>query len=237
MGYIRKIILLLILSAVACDNKNINDDKHKNMETYYEEIVLGGNPRAGLLITIIAQNKSNYKQIYFRSHKSDDINECFYYDKDIRKYKIEFRKDTLTAFFLSDEQRIDLNDKVGTVFYDEYTEDISEEERLYFGHALFESQIFDTTFNNILHVKRCFHYSLLSVEAAIWPPPVKYDFYYDVDRCIFVHLEMRTLETNELIVFTHVEKVTKIDSSYFEKHQDGVVEEDSIFIPMILPFY
>jgi hypothetical protein len=245
MGHIRKIALLLFLFAVACDNKNKTTE-----EMVYEEIVLyscryryydyshesqesGGR----LLINLIAGNQSDYKKVYFYRFPSWETFEDYRdMEKEIRKYRIEFQKDSLSVFFtpaMIEMKKIDLNSKVGTVFYNRYCEDFSEEEKLENACLLFESQIFDTVFNNILHVKRCFHYSCLLLDVENLDTDCH--IYYDVDRCIFVHVEMRTPDTNELIFINRVEKANKIDSSYFKERWDNAVETEHILIPSICP--
>jgi hypothetical protein len=151
------------------------------------------------------------------------------------KYKLEFRKDTLNAFFmLIREIKIDLNDKVGTIFYSSVEEDVSEEEKINNACTVFESEIYDTVFNNILHVKRCFHYSIL-YQIPEMPPDVKYHFYYDVDRYIFVQIEARRLDTGELTYISRVEKANKIDSSYFYKNWNNTTSTDCFLMPQMCP--
>jgi hypothetical protein len=147
----------------------------------------------------------------------------------VRNFKIEILKDTLTAFYMPvGGGRMDIHKDVGTIFY--YCEECSDDEKKEYG-ILLESEIFDTVFNNILHVRRCLHYSFF-VKYVPFNPDSRWHIYYDVDRCIFVQVEHRTLDTNELFYISRVERVNKIDSSYFNRHWNNA-ESDCILMPMI----
>jgi predicted nucleic-acid-binding Zn-ribbon protein len=245
----------LFLLAIAC-----NDIKNKNMEMDYEKVIICGyrsyNQDSILTsggmhyqINLIAHNQHDYKQVLFFVRTNT------YIEKDrgvgdvlkdypdtiyarlgtIEKYKNEFSKDTLKAFYMPiGGNKIDIDSDAGTLFY--YCDECPYEEKLEYG-ILLESEIFDTVFNDILHVKRCLHYSLYSSDNPFNPyqriDNTKWHFYYDVDRCMFVQVEIRTLDTNKLIYISKVYSANKIDSSYFNKNYNSAIEIDTIFIPMI----
>jgi hypothetical protein len=144
----------------------------------------------------------------------------------VSAYGIEFCRDTLSAFYLPIAgTRIDLNAKPGDTFREE----------AYRGEGvLFESQIFDTVFNDVLHVKQCRLYTIVEGfdlccnGAEIF----KWYFYYDVERCIFAHVEALNLKTDNLVYVRKVNVANTVDSAYFNKMWNGVTETDSILMPL-----
>jgi hypothetical protein len=223
--------ILLFFTLAACENKDKATDK-----MVCEEIVLCSTLYGRCYINLIAHNQSTYKRVVCFPEFVNSINEvkdCFYTNEEFRKTKIAFRKDTLSAFFMQVRLlRIDLNSKVGTVFHGRYEEDASEEEKIENACTVLESQIFDTVFNDILHVKQCFHYSFIIKDEG-WRFDLKYHLYYDVDRYIFVQIESWNLETNELIDIYKVDKINETDISCFEKNWDDTHETHTLFMPEI----
>jgi hypothetical protein len=236
-----------------------NEINNKNMEMDYEEVIICGYrlyhhdtvlTSGGMhyQINLIAHNQHDYKNVYFYVYATTyiekdrhfgnalkDYPDTIYTRADtIRKYKYEFSKDTLKAFYMPiGGRKIDLNNDAGTLFY--YCDECPYEEKLKYG-ILLEAEILDTVFNDILHVKRCLHYSLYTSNIPFNPYQwidTKWHFYYDVDRCMFVQVEIRTLDTNNLIYISKVYSANKIDSSYFNKNYNSATEADTIFIPKI----
>jgi hypothetical protein len=246
--------ICLFLITVAC-----SEVKNKSMEMNYEEVIICGyrlyhqdtvltSEGMHYQINLLAHNQSDFKQVFFyvravtyiykeeefdiqRVNTLKDYPDTIY-DTDLEsidRFKNEFSKDTLSAFYMPiGGNRIDLSSDAGTLFY--YCEECPYEEKLQRG-ILLESKIFDTVFNNILHVRRCLHYSLMAVSpfnSFQDGDTYKWHFYYDVDRCMFVQVEIRTLDTNQLIYVSKVYKANKIDSSYFNKYYKTArqIEED-----------
>jgi hypothetical protein len=246
--------MFLIFLVIACENKS------KDAETDYEEIVIRSYRYPDkiktydyygdrLQINLIAQSQHYYRKVTFHvsstAYINDDIGwgnalkdypDTIYTRKSapIRNFRIEIFKDTLTAFYMpiggAGDGGINLNKEVGTIFH--YCEDCSEEEKLETGFLL-ESEIFDTVFNSILPVRRCLHYSLY-VQYHPFDPDSRWHIYYDVDRCFFVQVEHRTLDTNELTYISKVEGVKKIDSTYFNRHWNNA-ETYHTLMPVICP--
>jgi hypothetical protein len=247
------LLMFLLFLVTACK-------KDKYVEMDYEEIVIVNylypnkfRPHEyegeRLQINLIAQNQHYYKHVYFYASSTACINDntkwvsalkdypdTIYIETGVnavKNYRIEFSKDTLTAFYMpigGAGGGIDLSSDVGTLFY--YCEECPYEEKKEYG-ILLESEIFDTVFNNIIHVRRCLHYSFF-VKYVPFRPDTRWHIYYDVDRCVFVQVEHRTLDTNELIYISRVEGVKKIDSSYFNRHWNNA-ETEYILMPPISP--
>ncbi|MDR0726344.1 MAG: hypothetical protein LBF59_10120 [Prevotellaceae bacterium] len=251
--------ICLFLVTIAC-----NEIKNGSMEMNYEEIIICGyrlyhqdsvltSGDMHYQINLLAHNQSDFKQVFFyvravtyieKDRRYGDALKDYpdtIYDvslESVDRFKNELSKDTLSSFYMPiGGRRIDLSSDAGALFY--YCDECPYEEKLKHG-ILLESKIFDTVFNNILHVKRCLYYSLMAGNP--FNPvgdinPYKWHFYYDVDRCIFVQIEIRTLDTNKLIYVSKVYKANKIDSSYFNENYKNArkVEEDGDigFMPMI----
>ena len=222
--YFKRISLLVvtIIFFFSCQN---------NDEVICEKIVLKGYTtydyddtifyHSKSMINLIYQKGSILKQIYNNYLLPDQ--EDFVLEKSwlypIRNIKL--KKNTLNSFtfYIYDDDpdlsRIDLNKEVGTIFHSEYWNDATEEEKLRAG-ILFEAQIFDTIFNDILPVRKCNLYTLLT-DLNPSETMEKWYFYYDVDRCIYVQAEIRNLKTGNLLNICKVEKVDNVSVEYFEQ--------------------
>jgi hypothetical protein len=254
-GKLFRLILPICLFSVTV---TCNDVKNKSIEMNYEAVIICGYslyPHDSVLtsegmhyqINLLAHNQSDFKQVFFYVRAKTYIEKDRCYGDALKDYpdtiytiteytitgitnrfKNEFSKDTLSAFYMPiGGCEIDLSSDEGNLFY--YCDECPYEEKLKYG-ILLESKIFDTVFNNILHVRRCLHYSLMAGNPLNVGDEntYKWHFYYDVDRCMFVQVEIHTLNTNQLIYVSKVYKANKIDSSYFNKNYKPArqVEED-----------
>jgi hypothetical protein len=246
MGYCKKIVLVItVIVFIAACNK---------IEPACEEIILyaytvsfgnpvsENNPPEGFQINWISQDKSYFKKINF----SGAAYSCYdtidkYPDTTIykivdRAWKIELNKDTLNGFFMPiGGLYMDNNSEVGSIIYHSCVSDeASEKEKLQDG-ILLESKIFDTIFNTV-HVRQCNHYSLFA-EAPMRDYLLQFHFYYDIDRCLFIQVEMRNAETNKLLYLSKVVKYRKISSFDFGKFWNSTIKTDSILMPHMCPSY
>jgi hypothetical protein len=220
----------------------------KNTETIYEEIFAYASSASScdgdndlktddglrLRVYLIANSRSAHKNVYFSFRSWLDNEYLIYKDyfdsiqkySTLRIYRIGFRKDTLRAFYLPViGTRIDLNANTGSMF----------KEETYRGKAaVFESQIFDTVFNDVLHVKRCHLYTIVTEFDNCYDDEdiFKWYFYYDVDRCIFAQVELLNLETNNLVYIRKVRRINVVDSAYFNKIWNKATGTDSIVMPL-----
>jgi hypothetical protein len=245
MGYCKKIVLgiTVIVFIAACNQ----------IETNCEEIILYsytgsfGDPELennhpeGFQINWISQNKSHFQKIYLSGvpfvcyDTIDNYPDTTIFRIVDRAWKIELNKDTLNGFFMPiGGLYMNTNSDVGTIIcHSLVSDDATEEEKLKDG-ILLESKIFDTVFNTI-HVRQCNHYSLFTESMRDYL--YKFHFYYDVDRCLFVQVEMRNAETNKLIYISKVVKYKKISPSDFGKFWNNTIKTDSILMPYMCSAY
>ena len=80
-------------------------------------------------------------------------------------------------------------------------------------------------------MRQCNHYSFI-FDSPFSGIIEKWDYYYDVDRCIFVQAELRNLQTYRLLNISKVVKADSIPLEYFEKFWVSP-PTDSILEPLI----
>ena len=232
--YFKRISLLVvtIIFFFSCkDNDEVICEKIVTIAyNIYDDTIFS--PRKSM-INLVYQKGNILKQIYSGCqwyHYED-----FYYGS--RLHNLKVKKNTLNAFFFYtfyeediDGSKIDLNKEIGTVFHSEYWNDATEEEKLENG-ILFEAQIFDTIFNDILPVRKCNLYTSIS-DSNYKKIMEKWHFYYDVDRCIYVHAEARNAQTGKLLRINKVVEVSSMSPEYFEKLWVGNPTEN-VLIPSL----
>jgi hypothetical protein len=245
MGYCKKIVLIIIVIVIAACNQIKSNCEEIILYAYtgsFGDPKLESNPPEGFQINWISQNKSHFQKIFLSGvpyicyDTIDNYPDTTVFRIVDRAWKIELNKDTLNGFFMPiGELYMNTNSDIGTIICHSFvSDDATEEEKLKDG-ILLESKIFDTVFNTI-HVRQCNHYSLIA-EAPMRDYLHKFHFYYDVDRCLFVQVEMRHSETNELLYISKVVKCKKISPSDFRKFWDNTINIDSILMPYMCPAY
>ena len=229
--YFKRISLLVVTIILFFSCKDNDEVICEKIVVTDHRVYNDGTPASRLsTISFIYQKGNTFKKIYTCQN--------YYYKWDVYSdhnffYNVRLKKDTLSSLLVGSYERninINLNEDVGTIFHSKYWNNATEEEKLENG-VLFEAQFFDTIFNDILPVRKCNLYSFFN---DLNPEGIteKWHFYYDVDRCIYVHAEARNAQTGKLLRINKVVEVSSMSPEYFEKLWVGNPTEN-VLIPSL----
>ena len=196
----------------------------KNNELIPRDFLTYVSSTKGSLINQVCYYGYDYEDIDILSKTSDIIS--------IKKQCVNTDDIFILYLPFGGGNEINIDAKVGSIFtpfYSRRDATTESEEGFEDGTYVFECKHYDTIFNEVLHVKECNKYSYYAHFATMGgfdPYVSKCVFYYDVNRCIFVQVELWNTVTNELRNITKVVNVKSRNKAYFEELLNKAVPAD-----------